>query len=526
VRRKITIAGMLGIVLGIMVLVKDLASREFGAFILLVGILAFLGGVSSFLFAGDRRGTRRHIARLDKKSRRSGGTATIIDHHRQTSAFAMKWRYQGGAVLRPALRELGVIARWRTPLETYATKLGHSGLRRIWISAEDCVIRIAGTRAGKSQAMRVRIRNHIGGVVATSTRVDIIATRGHRTTIGPTHAYDPAGLLKGDAKARWSPLVGCQDPGIAAIRAYDMIPEDGSEEGKRWSIQARRLLRILMHAAAMGNRRMFDAAIWLAADGPAIPGAFEEIREALKDSPVRDEMLHSVKQFYQTADRTRSGIVVAAQPALAWAEIPEARAIGDCTVEESMDLYDIIDRRGTLYILGKKDGTTAPLTGALIGEIIRMAEIEAEQRGGRLDPSLLMSLDEVTKVCTAPVPELSADAGGRGIVLDIATQSIAAIKETWGDNGASMLITNCNAVLVGKGCKDPDDLQRWEDLSGKRWENQETVGKDGETKSITRNRVPVFSQSDIAQLRYRRVIAFGLGPPILIKTPRPKRRHR
>jgi type IV secretory pathway TraG/TraD family ATPase VirD4 len=155
-----------------------------------------------------------------------------------------------------------------------------------------------------------------------------------------------------------------------------------------------------------------------------------------------------------------------------------------------------------------------------------MAEIEAEQRGGRLDPSLLMSLDEVTKVCTAPVPELSADAGGRGIVLDIATQSIAAIKETWGDNGASMLITNCNAVLVGKGCKDPDDLQRWEDLSGKRWENQETVGKDGETKSITRNRVPVFSQSDIAQLRYRRVIAFGLGPPILIKTPRPKRRHR
>ena len=41
----------------------------------------------------------------------------------------------------------------------------------------------------------------------------------------------------------------------------------------------------------------------------------------------------------------------------------------------------------------------------------------SRQPGGRLDPPLLMALDEVTQICPVPVPSWLADSGGKGIQI-------------------------------------------------------------------------------------------------------------
>jgi type IV secretory pathway TraG/TraD family ATPase VirD4 len=512
---KIAGAGLVSVGLGAEVLQLPLDhSTLIGSGAITLGIVTVGGSV--VWWVNGRRSTAGVINRWSRRAQRSGGTATLRDHWRVTSARAIRKR---AVVLKPSLAEVSWWERRRTAVDQFGAELGTAGMRRLWVSAEDNVMRIAGTRSGKTTAMAARILKAPGGCLVTSTRVDLLRTLPMRAQMGPCHIYDPAGISGRGSTIKWSPLVGCRQPAIAAARAADMIPESGSAEGERWDVQARRVLSVLMHAAALVDRPMRAVMRWLAADGPALAQVASEVDLALAKSPMVDAMRASARQYYHTVDRTRSSIVTTAMPALAWLTDGRAAAIGDCEVSESMDLGDLIDRSGTVYILGRKDGTTAPLTGALVAEIMRRSEVTAEHRGGRLDPHLTIVLDEATKVAPGPLHQWAADCGGRGIVLDVAVHSLAALEQTWGPYAARMILSTMNAILVGAGCKDPTDLAHWEKLSGMREEPVKTFDADGKLISESTRPVPVIPAAQIAALGKGEAIVYGLGPVSIIRTP-------
>jgi type IV secretion system protein VirD4 len=474
------------------------------------------GGALAWWMRG-RGSTSDAIEAWSRRSRRTGGTATLRDHWKRTSAYSMRRRV---VHLRPSTEDLSWRTRMRLPMTEVAVHLGTTGHRKLYASLEDNVLRVAGPRSGKTSAMAARVIDAPGGCVVTSTRVDLLRTLPLRAVKGPCHVYDPAGLAPGGSTVKWSPLVGCRKVEVAQARAGDMVPQKGSGEGERWDAQARRVLAVLMHAAALADRPMRTVVRWLAADGPEGLGrAAKEVDQALVQSPMADAMRMAARQYFTTVDRTRSSIVTTAMIALAWLNSPRASAIGDCEASESFDLGELIDRQGTLYIIGQDDGATSPLTGALVAELMRRAEQEAERRGGRLDPHLTMVLDEAAKVAPGPLHQWSADCGGRGILLDIAVQSIAAMQETWGPYASKMILANANAVLVGAGCKDAEDLAHWEKLSGVRYVQDEQLDADGNVTARVNREVPTIPAAQIAALEKGRAILYGVGPVSIVSTP-------
>jgi type IV secretion system protein VirD4 len=72
-------------------------------------------------------------------------------------------------------------------------------------------------------------------------------------------------------------------------------------------------------------------------------------------------------------------------------------------------LYDC----GTVYLIAEavsEDAPVAPLFAAMAAEIhYTAAQTGQATPGGRLDPPLLMALDEITQTCPVPLPSWLAD---------------------------------------------------------------------------------------------------------------------
>ena len=74
---------------------------------------------------------------------------------------------------------------------------------------------------------------------------------------------------------------------------------------------------------------------------------------------------------------------------------------------------------GTLYMIAEavsEEAPVAPLFAAMASEIHYVAaQMGQASPSGRLDPPLLMGLDEVTQICPVPLPSWLSDSGGKGI---------------------------------------------------------------------------------------------------------------
>ena len=63
-----------------------------------------------------------------------------------------------------------------------------------------------------------------------------------------------------------------------------------------------------------------------------------------------------------------------------------------------------------------EEAPVAPLFAAMATEIHYVAaQMGQASPSGRLDPPLLMGLDEVTQICPVPLPSWLSDSGGKGI---------------------------------------------------------------------------------------------------------------
>jgi type IV secretory pathway TraG/TraD family ATPase VirD4 len=423
------------------------------------------------------------------------------------------------AVVRPSLRGVSRVRRWRAPLRSYATPLARVGGQTVWTSCEESTLRLGIPGTGKTAELACRVIDAPGGVVVTSTATDLYELSAPLRA-GPVYVFNPGGIGGVASTLRWSPLVGCADPDTATRRAEELMGPATSAEGERWAIQGRRVLAVLLHAAALGGYRMRDVAGWV-----AWPDASKgEILAALDASPQAAEMRRAAEHIIKTVAVTRDGVMLAIAPALAWTTLPAAAAAGDpdaAQLDEMFDVADLTDAAGALYLLGDDSGAVAPLVGALVAEIAYQCRAEAAARpGGRLDPALTLCLDEVALVCPVPLDKWMAELRKRSIVIHAACQGLGQLRQRWGRDGASMIVNCAAALLVFGGCKDADDLTLFAKLTGEREEITHTRDPNGRITSSETRRVPVIPPAMLAGLKNHQALLIRRGMPCaLVKTP-------
>src|SRR5260370_3889035 len=79
------------------------------------------------------------------------------------------------------------------------------------------------------------------------------------------------------------------------------------------------------------------------------------------------------------------------------------------------------------------------------------AQIGQASGGGRLDPPLLMGLDEVTQICPVPLPFWLADSGGKGIQVCAVAHGEAQLPGRWGEQGKQAVLDTCSVEVFLPG---------------------------------------------------------------------------
>mgnify|MGYP001686088143 FL=1 len=441
------------------------------------------------------------------------GTATRQDIAQTASTKALLHR---AASLRPSLDD-------PTPADV-GYRLGNGHGQAVWASVEDSILIVGPPRSGKGLHLVIpAIFDAPGAVVTTSTHPDkLTATLRAREKVGPVAVFDPQHLADGiPAGLRWSPMHGCEDPLTAMIRATGLasaagLPSGGVEGGDFWEGKTRTALQALLHAAALDHRTLAELFRWT-----LDPSAAAEAVAILTGSPrAAVGWADSLQAMIDADPRTRDSIwqgISLALSALADPRVLDAVSPGP---GEQFDPEAFIRGRGTLYLLvtGTGAGNSASLVAAFVEDLVETARrIAARSPGARLDPPLLLALDEIGNLAPLPsLPTLMAEGGGTGITTMAVLQSLAQARDKWNENAAGAIWDAAIVKAILGGTSNSRDLQDLSTLIGERDEYTDsiTVGDYG-SRSNQRSlrRIPILPPDRI------RTLPFGTGVTLLRSAP-------
>jgi hypothetical protein len=415
--------------------------------------------------------TKALIKRRAELDQRSGGVATLLDIAELASPKALRLQ---GAWLRPSTWPR--LSRWArrriaaTELGVRVAVLGW-GLwgQSVWASIEDTTMRIGGPRQGKTTTLTPYGENAPGALITTSTRLDVAeALHGVRLRKGPVHIFNPTALGNVPSTVRWRVLSGCEDYDTANRRASDLIPPTSGERSV-WDDHARRVLGLLLHAAAASGRSMRDVVRWSAGKGEDAKAEVIDGLIAAGGTGVADRV-EAIRGHWALYDRFTSSVAGTMALALAWMSSDAARDLGDAEVDDPrlVDLRRVILRGETLHLIGQADhGVTAPLVAAFVAEIANTIRVLAPaQPGGKIDPPAMMLLDEAAIVVPVPLHQWTADLGGFGANIHISVQSLAQTRGRWGAD-ADTLLGNIGCFIIFGGSPLRDDLADISALTGR-----------------------------------------------------------
>lgn len=456
---------------------------------------------------------RHHSQSVQTDPRRLQGIATTSEVTRIASDTALIKR---AGTLRPSLdapkpSDVGYL-------------LGRSRGKRVWASVEDSILLVGPPRSGKGLHVVINaILDAPGAVVTTSTRPDnLTATLRARQRIGPVAVFDPQHLAEGlPAGLRWSPVRGCEDPLTAMIRATGLasgtgLSAGGVEGGGFWEGKTRTALQALLHAAALDNRPPAELFRWT-----LDPTAAAEAVAILTGSTVAAAgWAESLEAMIDADPRTRGSIWQGVS--LALSALADPRVLDAVTPRsgEHFDPEAFLTESGTLYLLatGAGAGASSALVAALVEDLIETARrMAARSAGARLDPPVLLALDEIGNLAPLPsLPTLMAEGGGTGITTMPVLQSLAQARDKWGENAANAIWDAAIVKIILGGASNSRDLQDLSTLIGERDEytDSTTIGDHG-TRSNQRSirRVPILPPDRL------RTLPFGTGIIMLRSAP-------
>lgn len=480
------------------------------AYWFVAAILLVLLGTAGFALWWGLRSVDRNAA-VDPY--RIHGIATRSDVLRAASAKALMRR---AVHLRPSLAKA-------SPTDV-GYRIGRSRGTDVWASIEDSTLVIGPPRSGKGAHIVINaILDAPGAVVATSTRPDnLTATLRARERIGPVAVFDPQLLAAGvPAGLRWSPIRGCEDPLTAMIRASGLaagtgLAAGGVDGGGFWEAKTRTALQALLHAAALDHRSPGELFRWTL--DPA--AAHDAVSILLSTPTAATGWADSLQAMLESDPRTRDSIWQGVSLSLGALADPRVLDAVSPSTGESFDPEEFIRNNGTLYLLatGAGSNNSAALVSALVEDLVETARrIAARSAGARLDPPLLLALDEIGNLAPLPsLPTLMAEGGGTGITTMPVLQSLAQARTKWSDNAASTIWDSSIVKIVLGGASNSRDLQDLSTLIGERDDatDSTTVGDRG-SRSSQRSvrRVAIMPPDRI------RTLPFGTGLILLRAAP-------
>jgi len=357
-----------------------------------------------------------------------------------------------------------------------------------------------------------------GALVTTSTKPDVLRhTVARRLALarehgGDVYVYAPTadGPVEGFRPMRWSPLAGCEDPLVAAMRvdALVTVADVGRnvENADHWRAGAARILRAYFLAAAHHPSRPGDFSVvtrWLSLH------EFREPLVILSGLPLdgaQDWAADLAGVDQRTNDRERSSFFAAAATALKVTAVP--RVLRSCSATD-IDPAEFIRTRSTLYIISPSEYQSglAPLCSALVESIVHEAYRLHDAHGprsaldlrrlatqvGRLlsggdplpqeagPPRVLLQLDELTNI--APLPSLESivsQGAGRGVPCCWTVQSLAQLRNRYGDHAAEAIWSASTCKLIFGGLADVSTLDQVSRLVGDHRVRTRTVSIDPE----------------------------------------------
>ena len=485
----------------------------------LVLVLIVGGVVACALVVWRHIGTIKHTTSHDP--RRLAGMATGRDVRAVASPKALLER---GRTLRPSLN--------RPKASDIGYQLGRSRGHGVWASVEDSILLLGPPRSGKGLHLVINaILDAPGAVITTATRPDnIAATLTERQQRGPVAVFDPQRLADGlPAGLRWSPVRGCEAPLTAMIRAAGLasatgLSTGGVESGGFWEGKTRTALQALLHAAALDNRNPGELFAWTlspsaAADAAAILSSNPKAAPGWADS--LDSMIHS-------DPRTRDSIWMGVSLALSCLADPRVLDAVSPRPGEHFDPIEFLTNNGTLYLLstGAGAGASWSLVAAFIEDLVETArQLAAASPGARLDPPLLMALDEIGNLSPLPsLPVLMAEGGGTGITTMPVLQSLSQARDKWGDHAAGAIWDASIVKIILGGTSSARDLQDLSALIGERDERTDTISVgDYGSRSLQRStrRVPVMPPETIRTLPFGTALVLLRSAPPLVTDLRP-----
>jgi len=476
------------------------------AVMLLVGL-----GVLAWWVWGQ---VRDHARRVEVDPRRLAGTATRSEVARAASGRALLGR---ASTLRPSLD--------KPQTGDVGYLLGRSRGASVWASVEDSILLVGPPRSGKGLHVVINaILDAPGAVVTTSTRPDnLTATLKARERDGrPVAVFDPQHLAEGvPAGLRWSPVRGCEDPLTAMIRATGLasgtgLSAGGVEGGGFWEGKTRAALQALLPAAALDGRPPSELFRWTL-DPTA---AAEAVSILSNSSQAATGWAESLEAMIEADPRTRDSIWQGVSLSLAALADPRVLDAVSPRAGEHFDPQTFLTGSGTLYLLatGAGAGASSALVAAFVEDLVETARrIAARSAGARLDPPLLLALDEIGNLAPLPsLPTLMAEGGGTGITTLPVLQSLAQARDKWGENAANAIWDAAIVKIILGGASNSRDLADLSTLIGERDEytDSTTVGDHG-SRSAQRSvrRVAILPPDRL------RTLPFGTGITMLRSAP-------
>jgi type IV secretion system protein VirD4 len=406
------------------------------------------------------------------------------------------------------------------PVTCYAVRLGRAHLgRRVIASMEDQTLVLAAPRTGKSGWLADRIIDHPGAVVTTTTRTDLLAnTAALRAQRGPVHVFNPEGIGGVPSTFRWNPLHGCEQPAVALQRATSLTAATetrGMQDMAFWIGKASAVLACLLHAAALDQRTMTDVYRWAHGIDDAAP---EQILSRYPAASSWTGPLREIRRPGRTSDSIRMTVT----RALAWLADPAVAAA--TTPGGSFDVADFVTSSGTLYMIGtgREEAPIAPLFRAFAEYVhAGVALAGSLQPHGRLDPPMLMALDEVTQICPVPLPLWMADSAGKGILIVAVCHGLAQLQARWDAAGAHAIWDTAGIKVVLGGVTDPDTLDSLSRLCGEisLRSRSRTISEDGRHGyTITYQPVRILPPELVRELPdWRALIIRGNLSPVVVR---------
>ncbi|MBW3578884.1 MAG: type IV secretory system conjugative DNA transfer family protein [Actinobacteria bacterium] len=340
------------------------------------------------------------------------------------------------------------------------------------------------TQSGKTSGLAIpAILEWEGPVVATSVKTDLLDdTLAARTRRGDVWVYDPTASIRDVTASTWSPLAACttwQGTLRTATWLTEAAREGSFHDADFWYANAAKLLAPLLFAAAASGRTMADVVRWVDLQEQ------QDVDLELEVAGV-PEAIAAFAATTKREERARSSVYTTAETVL--------RAFADPSVAGSAATSEIDPARlfdggsHTLYVSAPlhEQARLRPLFTALVQTVL-MTAYEHAADGGRLDPPLLLVLDEAANI--APLRDLAqiaSTAAGLGIQLVTVWQDRAQIANRYGSS-APTVVNNHRAKLVLSGVADTGTTSEAAQLVGEAEVDRRSTTIDAEGRvSATR----------------------------------------